>query len=1092
MSFTHLHVHSYYSLMDGLNSPAELVKAAKDAGQTALAITDHGTLSSHREMQIACKDQGIKPILGVEAYISPTDRFDRSSKTDKSIQAYNHIILLAKNKKGLENINILQELAWNEGFYHKPRIDREILNEYSEGIIVLSGCLNGLISKCIEKNEFSEAKLILKDFKKNFGEDFYIEVQAHNPKEINEGLLSLADELKIKAVATGDAHFAKEEDRILEEAMLILSTSPKADKEADFEMSRQMKDMLDRFNYLYPDRKISFVDYNLFIQTRAEIEADFNKAGINRTDIYTNTMEIADKIGEYDFNRGLDLLPVPKTNADEKLSQMAFEGLERLRLRENWLGNDVYDQRLIEELEIIKEKNFASYFLVVADMVNWAKDNNIMVGPGRGSAAGSLVCYALGITDVDPIEYDLLFFRFINPERNDFPDIDTDFEDRRRKEVKDYLKKKFKHVASISTYTYFKDKGVIRDAARVFMVPLSDVNRALKQVDTFEDYMDSPNTKEFRLKYPEVTWLAEKLRGKIRSVGVHAAGVVVAKDDLRKFAPVESRADSDDDVSGRIPVVAYDMDTVADIGLIKMDALGLKTLSVIADTLKSIKDRSGKQINLSEIPLDDSKVYKTLSEGYTKGVFQAEATPYTNLLIKMGVDKFEDLAASNALVRPGAMNTVGASYIKRKHGQEAVQYVHNIMKPFTENTYGVIIYQEQVMQACVHLGGMTWAEADKVRKIIGKKKDAKEFDQFKDKFIQGAEKHISKKEAQHLWHDFEAHAGYSFNRSHAVAYSMLSYYTAWLKTYHPLEFMFSILKNENDKDVRTEYLIEAKRLGLKVLLPHINESDIYFSLQKDSIRFGLAEVKFISDSIANKIMEKRPYADYAEFIQKASVKGSGINSRAISALNAIGGAAFDDNLRDGKEKENYYEYLGIPTFNLDLPPRIKSQARPISEFDDLGAFVMFGMVKSIKRGTGWARVELVDETGAIGLFHNEQTPIETGQMYFILVGDNRIAKYVKVQDITPDSTNTFVDFLYRKEYDLDEKEYMVVDFTPYKTKAGKTMAHIVLSDKDKNLTRAIVFSSLYKIALAKMREGMKCQVIISKLDDGTLNIKEIK
>jgi DNA polymerase-3 subunit alpha len=1088
MSFTHLHVHSYYSLMDGLNSPAELVKAAKDAGQTALAITDHGTLSSHREMQIACKDQGIKPILGVEAYISPTDRFDRASKTDKSIQAYNHIILLAKNKKGLENINILQELAWNEGFYHKPRIDREVLNDYSEGVIVLSGCLNGLISKAIDKGNMEEAEILLKDFRQTFGQDFYVEVQSHNPVEINSALLELADKLKIKAVATGDAHFAKEEDRILEEAMLILSTSPKADKEADFEMSRQMKDMLDRFNYLYPDRKISFVDYNLFIQTRAEIEADFNKAGINRTDIYTNTMEIADKIEEYDFYQGLDLLPVPKTNADQKLRQMALEGLKRLDLDKE----QVYLDRIEEELSIIKDKSFASYFLVVADMVNWAKDNNIMVGPGRGSAAGSLVCYALGITDVDPIEYDLLFFRFINPERNDFPDIDTDFEDRRRKEVKDYLKKKFKHVASISTYTYFKDKGVIRDAARVFMVPLSDVNRALKQIDTFEDFMESPNTKEFRLKYPEVTWLAEKLRGKIRSVGVHAAGVVVAKDDLRKFAPVESRADSDDDVSGRIPVVAYDMDTVADIGLIKMDALGLKTLSVIADTLKSIKDRSGKQINLSEIPLDDSKVYKTLSEGYTKGVFQAEATPYTNLLIKMGVDKFEDLAASNALVRPGAMNTVGASYIKRKHGQEAVQYVHNIMKPFTENTYGVIIYQEQVMQACVHLGGMTWAEADKVRKIIGKKKDAKEFDQFKDKFIQGAEKHIGKKQAQHLWHDFEAHAGYSFNRSHAVAYSMLSYYTAWLKTYYPLEFMFSILKNENDKDVRTEYLIEAKRLGLKVLLPHINESDIYFSLQKDSIRFGLAEVKFISDSIANKIIEKRPYANYADFIHKASVKGSGINSRAISALNAIGGAAFDDNLREGKEKENYYEYLGIPTFNLDLPPRIKSQARPISEFDDLGAFVMFGMVKSIKRGTGWARVELVDETGAIGLFHNEQTPIETGQMYFILVGDNRIAKYVKVQDITPDSKNTFVDFLYRKEYDLQEKEYMVVDFTPYKTKAGKTMAHIVLSDKDKNLTRAIVFSSLYKIALAKMREGMKCQVIISKLDDGTLNIKEIK
>jgi DNA polymerase III subunit alpha len=1089
LSFTHLHVHSYYSLMDGLNSPAELAQAAKDAGQTALAITDHGTLSSHRDMQIACKAIGIKPILGVEAYISPTDRFDRSSKTDKSIQAYNHIILLAKNKKGLENINTLQELAWNEGFYHKPRIDREVLKEYAEGIIVLSGCLNGLISKAIEKGEFSEAKLVLKDFQKTFGDDFYIEVQSHNPTEINSKLLELADELKIKAVATGDAHFAKEEDRVLEEAMLILSTSPKADKEADFEMSRNIKDMNDRFNYLYPDRRISFQDYNLFIQSRSEIESDFNKAGINRTDIYENTMEIADKVGEYEFNQGLDLLPVPKTDADDKLRELALNGLERLQRA----SDEVYVARVEEELSVIASKNFASYFLVIADMINWAKDSGIRVGPGRGSAAGSLVCYALGITDVDPIKYDLLFFRFINPERNDFPDIDTDFEDRRRKEVKDYLKKKFKHVASISTFTYFKDKGVVRDAARVFMVPLSDVNRALKSVDTFEDFMDSPNTKEFRLKYPEVVWLAERLRGRIRSVGVHAAGVVVAKDDIRKYAPVESREDAQDKVSGRIPVVAYDMDTVADIGLIKLDALGLKTLSVISDTLSSINKRHGKDINLSSLPLDDINVFKILSEGYTKGVFQAEATPYTNLLMKMGVSNFEDLAASNALVRPGAMNTVGASYINRKHGKEAVEYIHPIMKPFTENTYGVIIYQEQVMQACVYLGGMSWSEADKVRKIIGKKKDAKEFDEFKDRFIVGASKHISKKQAETLWHTFEAHAGYSFNRSHAVAYSMLSYYTAWLKTYYPLEFMFSILKNENDKDARTEYLIESKRLGLKVLLPHINESDLYFSLQKDSIRFGLAEVKFISDSIANKVIDQRPFKNYADFIDKASKKGSGINSRAITALNAIGGAAFDDNPRSGNEKENYYEYLGIPSFNLEgIPPRIKAQARPIEEFDDLGSFVMFGMVKSIKRGTGWARVELVDETGTIGLFHNEQTQIEPSQMYFILVGDNRIAKYVKLSDIKPDSEDLFVQYLYAKEYDMEEDQYKVINFTNYTTKAGKTMAHIVMTDKNKNLVRCIVFSTLYKMALGKMREGMICKPVLSKLDDGTLMVKEVK
>jgi len=1089
MSFTHLHVHSYYSLMDGLNSPKELCQAALDAGQTAIAITDHGTLSSHRDMQIAAKELGIKPILGVEAYISPTDRFDRSSKTDKSIQAYNHIILLAKNKKGLENINILQELAWNEGFYHKPRIDREVLKEYAEGIIVLSGCLNGIVSKAIEKGDFSEAKLLLQDFKKTFSEDFYVEVQSHNPKEINSKLLELADELKIKAVATGDAHFAKEEDRILEEALLILSTSPKFDKDADFDMSRNMKDMLDRFNYLYPDRRISFQDYNLFIQSRSEIEADFNKAGISRTDIYENTMEIADKVSDYDFNQNLDLLPVPKTDADEKLRELAYQGLERLQKA----SDDIYVARVEEELSVIASKNFASYFLVIADMINWAKENNIKVGPGRGSAAGSLVCYSLGITDVDPIKYDLLFFRFINPERNDFPDIDTDFEDRRRKEVKEYLKKKFKHVASISTYTYFKDKGVVRDAARVFMVPLQEVNRALKTVDTFEDFMDSPNTKDFRARYPEVVWLAERLRGRIRSVGVHAAGVVVAKDDLRNYAPVESREDSQDKVSGRIPVVAYDMDTVADIGLIKLDALGLKTLSVISDTLESIKERSGKEINLSELTMDDPKVYKMLSEGYTKGVFQAEATPYTNLLMKMGVDKFEDLVASNALVRPGAMNTVGAAYINRKHGKEAVDYSHVIMKEFTENTYGVIIYQEQVMQACVYLGGMSWSEADKVRKIIGKKKDAKEFDQFKDQFIAGASKQITQKKAEQLWHDFEAHAGYSFNRSHAVAYSMLSYYTAWLKSYYPLEFMFSILKNENDKDARTEYLIEAKRLGLKIKLPHVNESDIYFSLKDNSIIFGLAEIKFISDSIANKILDKRPFADYSDFIDKASKKGSGINSRAIAALNAIGGAAFTDNPRSGNEKDNYYEYLGIPTFNLEgIPPRIKAQARPIDDFDDLGSFVMFGMVKSIKRGTGWARVELVDESGTVGLFHHEDTQIEPNQMYFILVGDNRIARYVNVKDINPDAPDLFVDYLYRKEYDLEEDEYMVINFTPYKTKAGKMMSHIVLSNREKELTRVIAFPTMYKMSLAKMREGMKCKVVLAKLDDGTLNVKEIK
>ena len=1078
--------------MDGVATPEEYVNRAVELGMPALAITDHGSLSGHRELHRIAKAKGIKPILGVEGYMTRdmNDKRAKAERTDPLDLNYHHIVLLAKNQTGLENLNKINEIAWTEGFFSKPRFDFDVLKKYKEGLVVTSGCLSGWIAKAVELGELATAKRHMQWFKDEFGDDYYIEVMPHNSAEINKGIIELADALKIKIVVTPDCHHSDPSQKEIQELMLILNTHAKLEKDATYEKSKKKETFMDRLDYLYgADRMMSFNKFDIHLLSYEEMKAAMLKQGIDREDMFTSTIEIANKVEDYDIKEGLNLLPVQYPKPGLELKKLAMEGLKERGLE----GKQDYIDRLDEELTIINDKNFAPYFLVVRNMLNWAKKEDIMVGPGRGSSAGSLLCYTLGITDIDPLKHGLLFFRFINPERNDFPDIDTDFEDRRRKEVKDYLKKKFKHVASISTYTYFKDKGVIRDAARIFMVPLQEVNRAMKSIDTFEDFISSPNTKEFRVKYPEVVWLADRLRGRIRSVGVHAAGVVVAKDDLRNYAPVESREDAQDKVSGRIPVVAYDMDTVADIGLIKLDALGLKTLSVISDTLKSIKSRTGKDIILSNMTLDDPEVYKMLSEGFTKGVFQAEATPYTNLLIKMGTDKFEDLVASNALVRPGAMNTVGAAYIKRKHGNEAVDYMHTIMKPFTENTYGVIIYQEQVMQACVHLGGMTWAEADKVRKIIGKKKDAKEFDQFKDRFVIGASKHITKKKAEALWHDFEAHAGYSFNRSHAVAYSMLSYYTAWLKFYYPLEFMFSILKNENDKDARTEYLIEAKRLGLKVLLPHINESGLDFSLQENAIRFGLSEVKFISDNIANKIIDSRPYIDYNHFISISSAKGSGINSRAISSLNAIGAAAFKDNPRSGNEKDNYYEYLGIPTFNLEgIPPRVKAQARPIEEFDDLGSFVMFGMVKGIKRGTGWARVEIVDETGSIGLFHNEQTQIEVGQMYFILVGDNRIARYIKVSDIDPSSNDMFVDYLYRKEYDLEEDEYIVVNFTPYVTKAGKTMSHIVLSNRNKELTRAIAFPTMYKMTLAKMREGMKCRVVLSKLDDGTMNVKEIK
>ena len=1087
--FVHLHVHSHYSLMDGLNTPHELLQAAKDMGQTSLAITDHGTLSSHRDMQIAAKELGIKPILGLEAYISATDRFDKRAvaKRDDNTSLYNHIILLAKDDVGLKNLQKLSQIAWTEGYYHKPRIDIDSLWEFGDGIIVLSGCMNGLISKAIERGDNDKAREYVKMFKNRFDKDFYIEVQAHNPVELNIALLKLADEIGVKPVATGDCHFAKKEERDLEELLLILSTKPSQNKEADYESGRQRSTVLDRFDHIYPNRPISFADINVYIQSRTEIETDFINAGFERKDIYESSVEIADKVELYDFHENLDLLPVPKKNALKTLKEMCDKSLV-----EKGLDNETYKERLQEELQVIADKNFASYFLIVGDMVGWAKDNKIMVGPGRGSAAGSLVCYLMGITDVDPIKFDLLFFRFINPERNDFPDIDTDFMDRRRGEVKDYLRKKFKHVASISTYTYFKDKGVIRDVARAFLIPLGEVNKALKGVETFDEYEISPSTAEFRSKYPEVTKYASMLRGKIRGNGMHAAGVVVAKDDISKYVPIETRKDPDDSVSGRIPVVAYDMEQTADLGLIKLDVLGLKTLSVIDDVINIIKKNKGKDIVLKDIPLDDSAVFVDLSSGFTKGVFQAEATPYTNLLMKMGVDNFEDLAASNALVRPGAMNTVGGSYIRRKRGEEMTTYAHPIMQEFTKRTYGVIIYQEQVMQACVYLGGMSWADADKVRKIIGKKKDASEFDAYKDQFIKGASQHITEEDAIKLWHDFEAHAGYSFNRSHAIAYSMLSYYTAWLKHYYPIEFMFAILKNEKDKDARTDYLLEAKRLGIKVLLPHVNESDLDFSIQGNALRFGLSDVKYISDKVGTKIKLLRPFKNYDDFIDKSKVKGSGINSRAIDSLNMIGAASFKDNPLRGTENENLYEYLGIPKFDTGkLSPKIKSQVNPLEEFLEQGCFVLLAMVKSIKKGPTWARVELVDDTGSVGIFHEVNTKIEPGMMYFFLVGDNRIHKYVTIDDVVNKVDDTFVHWLYRDSLKIDTGKRLVLDFTHYKTKANKMMAHIILSDKDKNLERVIAFPKFYSTALGKMRAGMICDPAISKMDDGTLYVKEV-
>jgi len=1074
--------------MDGVATPQEYVKRAVELGMPAIAITDHGTLSGHREMYRTCKEAGIKPILGVEGYIA-YDRFDKRDKADRTGPLdlnYFHIVLLAKNQQGLENLNKLNEIGWTEGFYKKPRIDFEVLQKYKEGIIVLSACMSGLIAKAIEVGEYAEAKKHIEWFKQNFGDDFYIEVMPHNKQEINESLVELAKAYSVKIVVTPDCHHSTVDQKIIQEMMLLLNTHAKLQKDVTYEKSKKQKDMMDRLDYLYgAERQMSFRSFDIHLLSRDEMANAMAEHGIKDEQMFASTIEIANKVEDYDIKFGLNLLPVQYKKPLEELRSLAMKGLTNLGL----IDKQEYVDRLEEELSVISEKNFAPYFLVVYNMLSWAKKQEIMVGPGRGSSAGSLLCYAIGITDIDPIKHGLLFFRFINPERNDFPDIDSDIQDSRRDEVKDYLVKQYRHVASIATFLEFKDKGVVRDVSRALNIPLPDVNKVLKTVDTWDDFVTSKNSEWFREKYPEVIIYGEQLRGRIRGTGIHAAGVVTSKEPIFRYAPMETRSSPGSDE--RIPVVGVDMEEAEKIGLIKIDALGLKTLSVIKDCIDIIKEREGTKIDLLKIDMDDRNVYDMLSDGYTKGVFQCEATPYTNLLVKMRVKNLAELAASNALVRPGAMNTIGKDYIARKHGRQNIDYLHQILKPFTEETYGCILYQEQVMQACVQLGGMTMAEADKVRKIIGKKKDAREFDEFKDRFIKGASAYISPNSALDLWHDFEAHAGYSFNKSHAVAYSTVSYWTAWLKYYYPLEFMFALLKNEKDKDARTEYLIEAKRMGIPIRLSHINESEIDFKIESKGIRFGLSAIKWISNTIAERYIAARPFKSFKEVEEFTFTKGNGVNSRALQAMNSVGALTFIDNPADQERvRENVYEYLNLPEFNMQIPQHYYAYINDIEEYEEKGAFILMGMVKSIKRAKGWSRVELLDKTGSVGIFDEENTVIEAGRTYIILANDNRIVSAVPVDEISQ-SKDALVKFLNYKMLPYKEGEHYVVSFRPRVTKAGKKMASLTVADAGRELHAITVFPTAFPKAYMHVQAGNVYKFEFKETKDGTRIMEDV-
>lgn len=877
MSFVHLHVHSHYSLLDGLAKIDELVREAKELGMPAIALTDHGNMYGAIEFYKKAKKAGIKPIIGIEAYVAARGASDKVYGVDD--KRY-HLILLAKNNTGYQNLLRLVTLSNLEGFYYKPRIDKEMLRKHSEGLIALSACLTGEISRALLAKNWENAKTLALEYQDIFGkENFYIELSNHpnipNHIEVQEGLKKLARELKIPMVATQDVHYLKKEDQQAQDILVAVQTNTKVDDEDRMTMKA------DDFSLTSPDEmKEAFKDV---------------------PEAIANTLKIADQV-DVQIHLGETKLPhfevPPGHTPDSYLKELAEAGL--MRRFNNKPSREARD-RLAYELDVIEKTKFSSYFLIVQDFVNWAKNNGIVVGPGRGSAAGSLIAYSLNITNIDPLKHGLLFERFMNPERISPPDIDIDFADTRRDEVIEYARKKYgdDHVAQIITFGTMAARAAIRDTGRALgmeynfcdkiakMIPFSvgmTLAKAIKSNPEFaEEYRDNEQARR-------LIDSARKLEGVVRHASVHACGVVITKDPLASTVPLQYAVSRDASGDKQIIVTQYSMGAVEDLGLLKMDFLGLKNLSIIEETINLIEARTGERIDIDAISLDDESVYKTLADGNTVGVFQLESGGMTRYLKELEPTRFEDIVVMVALYRPGPMELI-PQYIERKHGREKISYLHPKLKAILEPTYGVITYQEQLMKIAQEMAGFSLGEADLIRKAVGKKIKSL-LDEQAEKFIKGVEKTMtSRKLGENLWKLVEPFARYGFNKSHSAGYALIAYQTAYLKTHFPLEFMTAFM-NADEKDVdRIAYLVkECQNLGINVLPPDINRSNAGFTPQREkeelAIRFGLRTIKNVGSNVVDMIMQERdrngPYQTLAGLLERIPTKE--INKKSMESL----------------------------------------------------------------------------------------------------------------------------------------------------------------------------------------------------------------
>ena len=1041
-NFVHLHNHTAFSLLDGAIRVDSLIKKTKEYDMPAAAITDHGVLYGMIDFYRKAKKEGIKPIIGAELYLSSGSRFQKNRKRY-------HLVLLVQNKKGYHNLIQLVSKAWLEGFYYKPRVDKELLAEYSEGLICLSACLQGEIPQLLINGNYDLARKAVSDYQAIFGKDnFFLELQDHNLKEEKEaaqGLLKLSREENIPAVVTNDAHYLNKEDAELQDILLALQTGTTVDDQNRMTFSGE------EFYYKSP-------------QEMRELFPDLNSA-------YQNTVKIADRV-ELDLDFNHFYLPDYPDLGGEKtpedlLKKLCLKGLKS----KNMSSDKKAVERLKYELKIIFEMGYAAYFLIVYDFVKYAEENGIMVGPGRGSAAGSLVAYLLNITKVNPLKYGLIFERFLNPERVTMPDIDIDF-DENRDQIIEYVKERYgtERVAQIGTFGTMAARAAVRDVGRVLAIPYGKVDRVAKLISSRkgieQSLKDQKKLQELYQNDREIKELidyAKGVEGLPRHISTHAAGVIIGAEPLAEIVPLQKQ---DESVITQLP-----MGDLEALGLLKMDFLGLRNLTVIKNTLKLIKERRGKEIDIDQIPLDDQEVYQFLGTGKTAGVFQMESYLFQSLNKKMKPERFNDLIAMLALGRPGPLGSnIVDDFIAIRHGEKEAEYLHPDLKPILEETFGMILYQEQVMEIASTLAGYSMGEADLLRRGMGKKKLKLVADE-REKFVSGAvERGINENTAQEIFDQMEYFAGYGFNKSHSTAYAFLAYQTAYLKYHYSAEFMAALFSSVmGNQDKIADYIKASREIDLQILPPDINKSYHDFRAESDSkIRYGLKAIKNVGSNAIYAVEEARQEKEFKsliDFLKKVDI--SAINVQSLEAF--IKAGAFDKISDSRASLLLNYEELYNKYNNLSRH-RAQGQQSFAELFNDESQFMEeelnYSEVDELKTET-----ILEQEKEFLGIYLSAH-PLDQYQnklQYLRIYPIKKVLKAAEGQKV------------FTAAYISNYKEHI--------TKRNNKMAFLTVNDQEEKI-EVIVFADLFRTINFDLSQK-KGILIYGKKSDGQLIAKKI-